>query len=35
MALLAAFVFERFRWLGGPIATHLVYNGVLAFVALR
>jgi ABC-2 type transport system permease protein len=34
MALFAAFVFERCRWLGGPIATHCVYNGVLVFVAL-
>jgi ABC-2 type transport system permease protein len=35
MAVLAATVYARFRWLGAPIATHLAYNGVIVFAALR
>jgi membrane protease YdiL (CAAX protease family) len=35
MALGAAFVYERWRWLGAPIATHCVYNGIVVLAALR
>jgi membrane protease YdiL (CAAX protease family) len=34
MAFFAASVYERFRWLGAPIATHMTYNAVLVGVGL-
>ncbi|HEV8551073.1 MAG TPA: CPBP family intramembrane glutamic endopeptidase, partial [Polyangiaceae bacterium] len=34
MALLAALVYERFRWLFVPIATHMTYNAVMVGTAL-
>jgi ABC-2 type transport system permease protein len=34
MAFLAARAYERFRWLGAPIATHMTYNAVIVGVGL-
>jgi ABC-2 type transport system permease protein len=34
MAVLAAAVRARYRWLGAPIATHFAYNGVIVLAAL-
>jgi membrane protease YdiL (CAAX protease family) len=34
MAFVAAKTYEKFRWLGAPIATHMAYNGVIVGVAL-
>ena len=34
MAFLAARAYERSRWLGAPIATHMTYNAVIVGVGL-
>lgn len=34
MAFVAAKAYEKFRWLGAPVAAHMTYNGVLTGVAL-
>ena len=34
MALVAALVYERFRWLFAPIATHMTYNALVVGVTL-
>jgi ABC-2 type transport system permease protein len=34
LALGAAFVYERTKWLGAPIAAHMTYNGILALGAV-
>jgi membrane protease YdiL (CAAX protease family) len=34
MAFCAALIYERFRWLWAPIATHMTYNAVVVGSAL-